>query len=364
MKILAMYLPQYHRVKENDIWWGEGYTEWEAVKNAKPFFEGHDQPKVPLNDNYYDLSDENGETWKWQAHLARKYGVYGFCIYHYWFGEGRQLLERPIEILLTHPEIDINYCICWANESWTRTWYGLESEILMEQKYGDDDEWERHFNYLLPFFKDLRYIKIDNKPLINLHRSTHISKLGEMKKYWDALARKNGFKGVYIVAANTGGELESRSELVDAYYNFEPGYTLNHKIKPLERLIYGSGIWFKIQYNRLFNKKLLERVVDSKKIYRWMNRDTIKCKKPIYKGTFPMWDNTPRRSYKGLYYKNSSPELFKISLELIKSEVSEDEFVYINSWNEWGEGCYLEPDNKNKYNYLEAISEINNANEK
>lgn len=360
MKILAMYLPQYHRVKENDIWWGNDYTEWEAVKNAKPLFKGHKQPRVPLNDNYYDLSNENGDTWRWQADLAKKYGVYGFCIYHYWFGEGKQLLEKPMKILLSHPEININYCVCWANESWTRTWYGLESEILMEQKYGGIDEWENHFNYLLPFFKDSRYIKIDCKPVINLHRSSYIPNLDEMRKTWDNLAKINGFAGVYIIAANTGGELETRSDLVDAYYNFEPGYTLNHKIKPLERTIYGSSIFTKTLYNKLFSKKVIERVVDSKKIYKWMNRENIKYKKPVYKGTFPMWDNTPRRSYKGLYYKNSSPELFKKSLEVIKRKISNEEFVFINAWNEWGEGCYLEPDNNNNYRYLESISDIIN----
>lgn len=364
MKILAMYLPQYHRLTENDIWWGEGYTEWEAVKNAKPLFKGHEQPRVPLNENYYDLSNEKAETWRWQAKLAKKYGIYGFCIYHYWFGEGKKLLERPMEILLAHSEIDINYCICWANESWTRTWYGLKSEILMEQKYGDVDEWCKHFSYLLPFFNDVRYIKIDNKPVVNLHRSSHIIKLEEMRKCWDKLAKKNGFKGVYIVAANTGGELESRSELVDAYYNFEPGYTLNHKIKPIERIMYGVGIWLKTQHNKIFNKKILERVVDLRKIYRWMNRETTKRNKPVYKGTFPMWDNTPRRSYKGLYYRNASPDLFRHSLEVIKSEIKSDEFVYINAWNEWGEGCYLEPDEINKFNYLEAISEITSDNNK
>ena len=142
MKILCMYLPQFHEVEENNRWWGAGYTEWTAVKRAKPIYRGHIQPKIPLNENYYDLSDVSARTWKWQSDLARQYGVHGFCVYHYWF-KGKQLLQKPLEILLNHPEIDIRYCICWANESWTRTWYGLEKEMLAEQTYGKEKGWKK-----------------------------------------------------------------------------------------------------------------------------------------------------------------------------------------------------------------------------
>ena len=146
-----MYLPQYHEIEENNKWWEPGYTEWTAVKRAKLLDKAHKQPRVPLNDNYYDLSDETGSVWMWQANLAKEYGVYGFCIYHYWF-KGKQLLEKPMEILLLHPEIDINYTICWANETWTKTWYGLETEILMKQEYGEQADWDKHFEYLCRFF--------------------------------------------------------------------------------------------------------------------------------------------------------------------------------------------------------------------
>lgn len=356
MKLLAMYLPQYHQIKENDLWWGEGYTEWDAVKKANPLFKGHKQPKIPLGKNYYDLSLLDARTWKWQAGLANKYGIYGFCIYHYWFGEGKQLLEKPMEILLAHPEININYCICWANESWTRTWYGLEKEVLVEQKYGDIKEWEAHFYYLLPFFKDKRYLKIDNKPMIHLHRSSHIKNLSQMLKCWNELAVEAGFQGIYAVAANTGGEIEARADLIDAYYNFEPGFTLNHKMKFYERLWHGSKIWLKTQFNRLFKKTKIERVVDAKKIYKWMKREPIRFERPVYKGTFVSWDNTPRRSYKGIYYKNTSPELFYQSLSEIHHQVGREEFVYINAWNEWGEGCYLEPDEEYGFRYLKCCN--------
>ncbi len=358
MKLLAMYLPQFHAIKENNKWWGEGYTEWTAVKSAKPYFKGHYQPKVPLDNNYYDLSDQSAATWKWQSELLNTYGLYGFCIYHYWFN-GKQLLEKPMEILLQHKEINLKYCICWANETWTKTWYGLEKEILMAQEYGDEASWKAHFTYLLPFFQDERYIKIDNKPVVNIYRCSDIDCLEDMLRCWNALAISNGFNGVYIIAANAGGQLESRDHLVDAYYNFEPGYTINHVLPKWRRNLINFDIMMRTIYNRFASKKVVERVINGRTIHNVMNQKSPTSKRPVYKGTFPMWDNTPRRGYKGIVYKNTSCELFEQSLAKIKKLIKdENEFVYINAWNEWGEGCYLEPDQREKYKYLETISKV------
>ena len=358
MKLLAIYLPQFHAIKENDVWWGEGYTEWTSVKRARPLFTGHYQPKVPLRAEYYDLSEEDAKTWKRQSKLARDYGLYGFCIYHYWF-TGKQLLEKPMEILLQHGEVDINYCICWANESWTRTWYGLENEVLMAQEYGDETDWKAHFEYLLPFFQDKRYIKVDNKPVVNIYRSSDIKCLEEMLKYWNSLAKKEGFDGMYIVSANTAGKLEYRNNLIDASYNFEPGYTLNHVLSKCMRNKINMNILLKTLYNKVVSKKNVERVIDARVINNAMNQKKISSEKPIYKGAFSMWDNTPRRDYKGLVYMNTTPQLFQEALSKIKGLIkNEDEFVYINAWNEWGEGCYLEPDQVNEYAYLEAIKKV------
>ena len=154
MKIIAFYLPQFHNIPENDEWWGNGFTEWTNVKKAKPIFEGHQQPKVPLNNNYYNLLDDNVKVW--QADLAKKYGVYGFCYYHYWFN-GKMLLEKPMEQMLENKEVDIPFCISWANEPWTKAWVGDEKKMLIAQEYGQEEEWKEHFMYLLPFFKDERY---------------------------------------------------------------------------------------------------------------------------------------------------------------------------------------------------------------
>jgi len=358
MKILAIYLPQFHRIKENDKWWGEGYTEWTAVKGAKPLMKNHYQPKVPLNKEYYDLSDKDGDVWKKQSDLAIHYGVYGFCIYHYWF-KGKQLLEKPMEILLFNKHINIKYCICWANESWTRTWYGLEKEVLISQEYGDESDWKNHFNYLLQFFQDERYIKVNNKPMLNIYRSSDIDCLDKMISCWNELAIKNGFNGVYIVVANAGGVIEKREHLIDAKYNFEPGYTLNHVLPKYKRNFINIRTGIRTLYNKIFTRKIIERVIDAKMINSAMNTKVTSSKKPVYIGAFSMWDNTPRRDYKGLIYINTTPRLFEEALLKIKNLISENnEFVYINAWNEWGEGCYLEPDEVHKYEYLEAIKRV------
>jgi hypothetical protein len=357
IKVLSLYLPQYHEIEENNIWWGSGYTEWQAVKSAKPLYNQHNQPRKPLNNNYYDLLKDGVKTWKWQANLAKDNGVYGFCIYHYWF-LGKQLLQNPMEILLQNPDIDINYTICWANESWTRTWYGLETEVLIDQKYGKENDWRKHFNYLLQFFKDKRYIKIDNKPMLNIYRSFDIKDFKEMLNIWNQMAIENGFSGIYIVSGNTNSQLETRVDLVNAYYNFEPGFSLKHRIGKATALSYYLRTWVKQNINKILRKEYLERTLDVKEIYKVNWKKLKDTGKPIFPGTIPMWDNTPRRKYKGFEYISTSPDLFYKNLINIKNSLdsnSDINFIYINAWNEWGEGAYLEPDEKYGYDYLKAI---------
>ncbi|SFT77135.1 hypothetical protein SAMN02910356_02041 [Selenomonas sp. GACV-9] len=361
MKILAMYLPQYHRIKENDEWWGEGYTEWVAVKNAKKYFAQHNQPRIPLNNNYYDLSKQDASTWKWQADLAKKYGIYGFCIYHYWLKTGEQLLEKPMEILLSHPEIDIRFCVDWANGTWCRTWYSTGEEILKEQIYGDEKEWINHFNYLLKFFKDKRYITVENKPMICIHSSYEIDLLERMRKVWDDLAKENGFDGVYLVAGNTGHPIDNRADSIDAYYNYEPGLTYTHKLSFWDKAPIAISRKVKGMLNNLCEKKRAELIVPSKLIYRNNMRPLWQNGKKCYLGTFPDYDDSPRRQYKGMIYKGRIKE-FKDNLHLLKRTLEKndrsDDFVFITAWNEWGEGAYLEPDEGNGYLYLEIIKEV------
>lgn len=360
MKTLALYLPQYHEVDENNKWWGNGYTEWTAVKNAKPYFKGHIQPKIPLGDNYYDLSDPHAKTWKWQADLAKKYGIYGFVIYHYWFSTGKQLLQKPMEILLNHTEIDINYCVCWANESWTRTWYGLEKEVLMKQEYGDEIEWTHHFDYLLQFFQDKRYIKIDNKPVVHIYHSYEIDCLPQMLECWNMLARKEGYDGIFLIAGNTGGGIDYRTDLIDAYYNFEPSYSLIYKTNLVERACYGLSVKAKELYNGIFKAKVIERTINGVHfIDRMIREDRIKNKK-VFPCVFPQWDNSPRRQYKGTVFLHTSPELFGKQIRRLLDSYSEAEYLYINAWNEWGEGAILEPDKEYRFAFLEELNNVVN----
>lgn len=354
MRIIAMYLPQYHSFPENDEWWGKGYTEWTAVKRGEPLYKGHMQPRVPLNGNYYDLDKDGAKVLKWQAELAKKYGVYGFAMYQYYF-KGHKLMYKPMETLLSNPDIDINYCICWANETWTRTWYGLESEVLIAQEYGDEKDWKEHFDYCLQFFKDPRYIKVDNKPVFQIYKTFDIEKLEDMMRCFNAWAKEAGFDGIYVISGKTAAGSESRSGVVDGYYYFEPGYTLKYDFKDAAKLKYNLGVAVKSLINKIFKSKLLERAVDIKDIYEpILNRDYAENEFP---GIIPDWDNTPRRSYRGLVYKGTNPEYFEKGLRILKEKKKNHtvDFVYVNAWNEWGEGAFLEPDEARGYAYLEAV---------
>lgn len=357
MKVIALYLPQYHSFPENDEWWGKGYTEWTAVKRAKPLFNGHEQPQIPL-DGYYDLVKQGVETWTRQAELAKKYGVYGFAIYQYWF-TGHQLMEKPMEILLAHPEIDLKYCIAWANETWTRTWYGLQENVLMKQEYGEEKEWEAHFNYCLKFFKDPRYIKIGNRPVFNIYRTHDIVKLKEMTAYFNKRAKEEGFDGVFFVGGNTAQQNESRRELLDAWYNFEPGRTLKHNFSRVYKARYNFATAFRHGLNMIRKHKILERRIPIKWILE--NIASRDYEENEFPGIIAEWDNTPRRDYKGLVYTGASPEIFEKTLRALKAKVEgrKNDFVYLNAWNEWGEGAMVEPTVTKKYSYLEVIKRVN-----
>ncbi len=357
MKVMCMYLPQYHSFPENDEWWGKDYTEWVAVKRAKPLFSGHDQPKVPLGKNYYDLDKDGAETLTAQAALAKKYGIYGFSIYQYYFC-GKTLMEKPLRTLLDHPEIDIHYNICWANETWTRTWYGLSDQVLIAQEYGTRDDWRKYFDHLLPFFCDSRYIKVGNKPIWQIYKTFDIPCFEEMRAAFDEWAREEGFDGVYVISGKTAAGCETRSGLVDAYYYFEPGFTLKNALSTAGKLAYNAGTFLRSARNRIFGKKMgyiVERRVSGQRIMDAIaKRDYADNEFP---GVIPDWDNTPRRDYKGLIYTGTSPALLEETLKKLRKKLDgrKEDFVYLNAWNEWGEGAYVEPDESRGYAYLEAI---------
>lgn len=358
MKVMCMYLPQFHSFPENDKWWGEGYTEWVAVKRAKPLYKNHMQPRVPLGENYYDLKKDAVKTLTQQAELAKKYGIYGFAIYQYYFN-GKTLMADPLEVLRDHPEIDIKYNICWANESWTRTWYGLSDEILMEQTYGNKEDWRKYFEYLLTFFKDDRYIKVDGKPVFMIYKTFDIPCLYEMLDLFDEWAIAEGFAGIYVISGKTAAGVENRSDLVDAYYYFEPGYTLKNDLGFIGRLSYNVSTYLRMMINRIPGKShILERRIPAGRVFKKITQRAYSENE--FPGIIPMWDNTPRRDYKGLVYTGTTPKMFENALRILKKKKESHpvDFVYVNAWNEWGEGAYLEPDEKNKYAYLEAVGNV------
>lgn len=363
MKIIAFYLPQFHAIPENDAWWGKGFTEWTNVKKAQPLYKGHIQPEVPLGNNYYNLL--NPKTQEWQADLATKYGIDGFCYYHYWFN-GKLLLEQPMENMLKNKNINIPFCISWANESWARTWDGKDSNVLIKQNYsGSYDEWKAHFDYLLPFFKDERYIKHDGKPLMILYKPQLFLKCKEMMKYWNQLAIENGFEGIYWGYQHRSAfDSDLNGMPFDFGIEFEPFYTVREmeveKEKKYKQLGYLGIVWKQLLFILWkLNKKMrgLPIIFDYDKV--WHN---ILSREPqrehICPGAFTSWDNTSRRGRKGTVFKGASPQKFKsyFSQQLERAKnVYHSEFLFINAWNEWAEGAHLEPDEYNGYGYLEAV---------
>ena len=224
IKVMAFYLPQFHTIPENDEWWGKGFTDWVNVKKGFKYRKGQEQPRIPLNMNYYDLAKV--ENIKWQAELVNEYGLHGLCIYHYWFN-GKLLLEKPAEMLLKNKDIKLNYCFSWANEPWSRTWSGNNKQVLMPQRYGGEEEWKAHFEYLLPFFKDDRYIKEDNCPMFIIYRPLSISCCKEMMNLWEKLAKNAGFTGMHFVETLRGAKDAKRGLPFKAAVESEPRRSIN-----------------------------------------------------------------------------------------------------------------------------------------
>jgi lipopolysaccharide biosynthesis protein len=354
-KVIAFFLPQFHAVPENDQWWGEGFTEWTNVRKARPLYRGHLQPRVPANDRYYNLLDP--ATQDWQAQLAREHGIYGFCYYHYWF-KGKQLLERPLDLLLSRGQPDLPFCLCWANEPWTRAWDGGDREVLMPQAYGDESDWEAHFEYLLRVFRDPRYIRVDGKPVMLIYRSAGIDVADRMLALWRRLAERAGLPGLHLVSMLTGFAPDQRP-IFDAQAEFEPAYTHTHR-RPylfrkrerwIRRLTQLSWRWFgtagrapnSYDYGGLWHAIANRQLPPN-----------------IYPGAFVDWDNSARRGlHRSMVMRNFDPSAFErgIRAQLEKGREAGAEFLFINAWNEWAEGAYLEPDEARGLFFLEAIRE-------
>lgn len=371
VNVVAFYLPQFHPIPENDKYYGKGFVEWVNTKKAKPLYDGHYQPRTPLNHNYYDL--RNIDVMVQQSEMAQSYGVSGFCYYHYWFKNGKKLLEKPVENMLSHKEVDIPFCLSWANENWSKKWDGGNNEIIVEQDYGNIKDWELHFQYLLQFFNDDRYIYADDKPLLLIYRPEIIPNLRKMLSYFRKRAIESGLAGLSIVsqypAYYIGG---GQKKYFDYFVEFEPLFTrqceeakdMNAIKRTIRKLIFSLDKEIFIQkYHALFDrtsKKQAELTrCDYSETWNKILDLNINNRKFI-RGCFVDWDNTPRNK-NGMSYVGATPDKFQIYfnelINIIKKSKNPD-VVFINAWNEWAEGAYLEPDEKYQYSYLEAIKKV------
>ncbi|EGB90758.1 glycoside hydrolase family 99-like domain-containing protein [Clostridium sp. D5] len=355
MKIIAFYLPQFHCFPENDEWWGKGFTEWKNVQTAKPLFKNHYQPRIPLDKNYYNLL--NDKTLEWQAELAQKYGIYGFCYYHYWFN-GKMLMEQPMEKMLKNKNIKLPFCICWANENWTKAWAKRSKEILISQNYENKEDWKKHFEYFLKFFQDERYIQCNGKPLLVIYRPELIPCLKELLLYWDEMARVNGLKGISYAYQHRyyNHQTDLAGEMFDYGIEYQPNYAMEEQKKTLSLIIHKT-------LNLIVNKLKIKQTKLSTIIFdydkAWKNILDMKPRDDkMIPGAFVDWDNTPRYKKLASVFRGVTPEKFKyyLSRQIQNAKrVYRKDIIFMFAWNEWGEGGYLEPDEKNGYKMLDAI---------
>lgn len=359
-KVIAFYLPQYYPIKENDECYGKGFTEWTNVGKAKPLFPGHYQPRIPADLGYYDLRIP--EVREAQAELAAKAGISAFCYYHYWFGNGKQVLEMPLKEVIKTGKPDIPFCIAWANHSWyKKTWDStrsiLNKEILIKQEYPGLDDIIEHFNSLFDAFNDGRYFKIHGKLVFVFYKAENIPYIEELKVKWEELAINSGLPGFFFIAYADDKEkiLENSYKNCDAIIlslttnSFSIGY--NNKIRKFFRAtsyLLAEKLHLPLQVYTY--KSIIKRLVDS-----------VLKEETIYPIILPNWDYTPRRGSGGLIIHNSNPKLFKRHVldifNLIKHKNNDNKVVFLKSWNEWGEGNYIEPDLKYGKGYLEALKE-------
>ena len=340
-KLLALYLPQFHPTPENNVWWGDGYTEWANVARAKPLFPGHYQPQLPADLGFYDL--RLPETRQAQANLAREYGVHGFCYYHYWF-KGRRLLERPFQEVLDSGEPDFPFCLAWANHTWTwKRDHSLQGR-LMEQEYSEEDDRE-HIRWLLTAFRDKRYIRVNGRPLLLIYWAASLPNPERTFEIWREEAEKAGEASPYVCKVDSFGNFDDPRDLgCDAAVEFWP-----HGVETMIQRVGGPESFYAenqiFEYRQLVINNLARRLPDWKR----------------YSCVVPHWDNTARwKSTGARMLRGSTPELYKAWLEGVVSKTAassgpdDEQLIFINAWNEWGEGTYLEPDLKYGRAYLEA----------
>jgi lipopolysaccharide biosynthesis protein len=337
-RLIAFYLTQFHPVPENDAWWGKGFTEWTNVTKAKPLFVGHEQPHLPTDFGFYDLRVR--ATRHDQIRLAKQYGIDGFCYHYYWFS-GTRLLNQPLDDMLADPDSDMPFCLCWANENWTRRWDAAEHEILIAQRYLPDDDLN-FIKSLIPFMTDRRYIRIEGRPVLIVYRSQHLPDATKTIAVWRDYCRSIGIGEIHLCAALTHGNEDYAQSGFDSGVEFPPHNLQNRNIAD------------RITFLEPFQGCVFE--------YREIAQAYLDRKRPsmdVFRGVFPSWDNTARTGNRGVIVLGGTPESYEYWLsESIRKTVEDfpgqERLVFINAWNEWAEGCHLEPDRRYQRQYLEA----------
>lgn len=367
IKFLAFYLPQFHPIPENDQWWGKGFTEWTNVTKAKPLYKGHYQPRLPSDLGFYDLRIP--EVRQAQAEIAQKNGIHGFCYYHYWFGNSKVILEKPLSEVMKLKSPNFPFCLCWANESWEGRWYGVlehKKKTLIEQLYPGVDDFVAHFQYLREMFLDDRYIKIDGKPLFQIYCPQLIPDFHILKKVFNEEAIKIGLPGIHFmggqkspIAHNLPLDSQISSSFSIAFENAKSFlYKTNSKLN-------SNKILFKLFKGKLNFSFGKVETYEYDKFIQIMNKtheEDISSKLPTYPIVLNDFDNTARSGKKGVILKNSNPFKYEAhvdnAIKCINQQSIQNKFVFIKSWNEWAEGNYLESDNKWGYKYLDVIKKL------
>lgn len=358
-KAIAFYLPQFHPVAENNRWWGEGFTEWANVAAARPRFRGHRQPQLPADLGFYDLRVP--EVRAAQAAMARNHAVDAFCYYHYWFA-GKRLLQLPLDEVLSTGAPDFPFCLCWANETWSRAWDGREHEILIKQEYSEPDH-DLHIQWLLDVFQDRRYLQVDDRPVFAIYRPDAIPDLDKVLRRWRAAARSRGFSGLYLIGVRSGFSVQSDEDVLrlgfDSLLDFQPN-----------RASFGNAVGGMGQIYEVVRRLLPDNIYQALKLRASANKivdydsfveGRLRARWPTeyrkFPCVFPSWDNSARRK-SALIIQNDRPEIYERWLRhavgCVSSYPKSEQLVFINAWNEWAEGCHLEPDVAMGHRYLQS----------
>lgn len=353
-RVLALYLPQYHPFEENDEWWGKGFTEWTNVARARKLFPGHYQPHIPADLGFYDLRIP--EVRQQQAELARNAGIEGFIYYEYWFGNGKQLMEKPFEEVVASGSPDFPFCLCWANHSWYKKLWDPNNpgkdKLLMEQLYLGEEEYIAHFNHLLPAFKDKRYVRVNGKLFYSIYDVKGFKDVSLFIKTWRRLAKEHGLNDFYFVATDYNNEHK------EAYLSL--GFDAIHNVDYIN-IYHVAPTWQKAIKTALRKYLGIPMIYKYKDAIRYMLPQAC-CEREVIPVIAPNWDHTPRSGSRGTVFTDCDPKYFKQlaqrAVDLVKDKPEEERLIIIKSWNEWGEGNYMEPDMKYGHGYLDALKEV------